>query len=60
MVRFICEGCGHGIYMAGVNEVPENHYCLTCGFVEWSVKDNIVKQELHEHLGTMRKLECQK
>lgn len=42
--------------MGGVEAIPENHYCLTCGFVEWSVKDNAIKQDLHEHLGTMRKL----
>jgi hypothetical protein len=58
VVQFACEGCGTGVYMFGVNKVPSNHYCLTCGFIEWSpIHTMKVKQELHERLGTMRKLE---
>jgi ribosomal protein S27E len=58
-VQFACEGCGTGVYMFGTNRVPANHYCLTCGFVEFLVKGNTndVKQGMHERLGTMRKLE---
>ena len=56
-VQFACEGCGTGVYMFGTAWVPKNHFCLTCGFIEWSVKDLTVRQGLHEHLGTMRKLE---
>lgn len=58
VVRFICEGCGSGVIMTGASAIPNNHYCLTCGFVEWAVKgDNTVKQSLHEHLGSMRHLQ---
>ena len=62
-VSFACEGCGTGVYMFGTNQVPENHYCLTCGFIEhgWTFgrgyKTNLIKQQMHEHLGTMKKLE---
>jgi hypothetical protein len=57
-VQFACEGCGTGVYMFGTYRVPAHHYCLTCGFIEWSpVTTMKIKQELHERLGTMRKLE---
>jgi hypothetical protein len=62
-VQFACEGCGSGVYMFGRNDVPPGHYCLTCGFIEHGptfgrgYKTNLIKQELHERMGTMRKLE---
>lgn len=55
-VEFGCEGCGTHVVMFGHTDVPSNHYCLTCGYIEWTLKDNKAKQGMHEHLGTMRKL----
>ena len=56
-VQFPCEGCGTIVTMFGTDKVPDGHFCLTCGFIEWSIPDLTVRQGLHEHLGTMRKLE---
>jgi len=52
MVKFICEGCGSEVVMYRAS-IPDNHYCLNCGFVEFAIADNIVKQHMHVHLGSM-------
>lgn len=56
---YTCEGCGANVYTFGVYNKPDSGFCHTCGFVEFLVRDNVVKIDLHEHLGSMRKLERQ-
>jgi hypothetical protein len=57
-VEFDCEGCGAHVIDVGRNDVPANHWCATCGFIHWSVRDPsfIVQRELLVHLGVMQPL----
>lgn len=57
MVKFICEGCGIEVALVVEDHIPKNYYCMVCGFVEWSIANNTVKQHMHEHLGTMKRME---
>ena len=58
MVEFDCEGCGAHVSMFGRDRVPANHWCATCGFIHWSVRDPgfVVQRELLVHLGVMKPL----
>jgi hypothetical protein len=55
-VEFICEGCGAHVVALSIERIPSNHWCATCGFIHWSVKDSIVRRELLVHLGCMKPL----
>ena len=58
MVEFDCEGCGAHVCQFGGDTIPANHWCATCGFIHWSVRDPsfVVQRELLVHLGAMKPL----
>lgn len=57
MADYICEGCGLHVSVYGLDKPPPEHFCMTCGFVHFAVKDDMkIVQELLVHLGQMKPL----
>jgi hypothetical protein len=53
-VKYICEGCGTHIE-AWLQKVPDNHMCMSCGFVHSTISDLNIVIEVLQRLRLMKK-----